>query len=309
MPTTTEKPDFKLGADPEFGFVRANGEDIASASEVIDYADDDGQFGVDGGGEVAEIRPTPAEDPAEVVGNIRKAMQKGMVNSPNSMRYNWKAGSMAGGCPTGGHLHFGTLNLQTRQVNVQTLVSMLDVYLAQIAILLEDPDEARGRRCDSDYGRLGDYRNQPWGFEYRCLGSWLTSPYIAAGILALGKVVVHETLFNGLATEGKTHLRADNEQFRNAKMEELRKRFKPLFSEVQKMELYKKHSKHINVLKRLINAKLTWFPKCGMRDAWGLVDAKPGRIVEMPSITLSKVWDGLTTPDIDPASLSEEQLT
>lgn len=309
MPTSAqEKPDFKLGADPEFGFVRANGESVASASEVIDYADDDGQFGVDGGGEVAEIRPSPSEDPAEVVGNIRKAMQKGILHSPNSLRYQWKAGSMAGGCPIGGHIHFGTLDLQNRRVNVRTLVSMLDVYLAQIAILMEDPDEARGRRCDTEYGKLGSYRDQPWGFEYRCLGSWLTSPYVAAGVLALGKAIVHETLFNGLADEGKTHLRPDNNHFNNATMEELHKRFRPLWGDITKFELYKKYASHINLVKKLIGGKLTWFPKCGMRDAWGLVDVKPGRTVEMPSTTLEKVWDGLA-PEVDPSTLSEEQLT
>jgi hypothetical protein len=309
MPTSTQKPDFKLGADPEFGFVRANGTDIASASEVIDYADDDGQFGVDGGGEVAEIRPTPSEDPTEVVGNIRKAMQRGIINSPNSLRYQWKAGSMAGGRPVGGHLHFGTLDLQNRRVNVRTLVSMLDIYLAQIVILLEDPDEARGRRCDSEYGHLGGYRDQPWGFEYRTLGSWLTSPYVATGILALGKAVVHETLFNGLADDGKTHIRPDVNQFNQATMEELRKRFRPLWADISKFELYKKYSKYIGLVRTLVAGKLTWFPKCGMRDAWGLVDAKPGKAVDMPHMTLNKVWDGFVADTINPETLSEEQLT
>ncbi len=308
MPNRSQKPDFKLGADPEFGFVRSNGEDIASASDVIDYAEDESQFGVDGGGEVAEIRPTPPENPTEVIGNIRRAMQKGSQTSPNSLRYQWKAGSMAGGCPTGGHIHFGTKNLQNRRVNVHMLVNMLDIYLAQTAILLEDPEEARGRRIDSEYGHLGDYRDQPWGFEYRCLGSWLTSPYIATSILALGKVIVHETLFNGLADNSRTHIQPNRDQFNEATMEELRKRFAPLWKDITKFELYKKYSKYIGLIKRLTSNKLTWFPKCGMRDAWGLVDTKPARTVDMPSATLNQVWGDLAE-DVTPDNLSEEQLT
>lgn len=308
MPQRDRKPDFKLGADPEFGFVRANGTSIASASDVLDYAEEDGQFGVDGGGEVAEIRPLPSESPAEVVGNIRRAMQKGIATSPNCLRYEWKAGSMAAGHPTGGHIHFGTINLQNRRVNMRTLVNMLDIYLAQIVILLEDPEEARERRCDSDYGHLGDHREQTWGFEYRSLGSWLTSPYVATGILALGKAVVHETLFNGLADEGRQHLRPNNDHFNGAEMDKLRERFNPLWKDVSKFELYKKYSKYIGIVKRLVRNKLTWFPKCGMREAWGLVDAKPGRTTDMPAFTLDKVWDGLL-PSVNPATLPEEQLT
>lgn len=306
MPQRNRKPDFKLGADPEFGFL--SGGDLTCAGEVIDYADEDGQFGIDGGGDVAEIRPSPAEKPADLVANIRRAMQKGIIAAPEALDYEWKAGSMADGHPTGGHLHFGTLNLQTRRANVSTLVNMLDIYLAQIAVLLEDPDEARERRCDSDYGQLGDYRTQAWGFEYRCLGSWLTSPYVAAAILALGKTVVHETLFNGLANASRKHLRPDVDTFNEARMEKLRGRFRPLWKDISKFELYKRHSKSIGLIKRLVSKRLTWFPKCGTREAWGLIEVRPAHEQSMPNMTMAKIWGELASENTAPR-LREEQLT
>jgi hypothetical protein len=53
-------------------------------------------------------------------------------------------------------------------------------------------------RKDSQYGKLGDFRYQPHGFEYRTPpAAWLLTPDLALKTLQLSKVVV-ESLLNGV---------------------------------------------------------------------------------------------------------------
>lgn len=52
------------------------------------------------------------------------------------------------------------------------LVQMCDLFVGLPAILMERDERVPLRRSTLGYGKAGEYREQPHGFEYRTLGSW-----------------------------------------------------------------------------------------------------------------------------------------
>jgi Phage phiEco32-like COOH.NH2 ligase-type 2 len=274
-----------LGADPEFGFM--SNRNFRSADEILHHTDDtySDPFGLDGSGAVAEIRPSPSADPYVVVANIRSAMLGGIKKYPATRKLTWKAGSTISGEPIGGHIHFGTRGLLTGRgphAGVAYLTSLLDIYLAQIAILLEKPSEATQRR--SDYGGLSDYRTQAHGFEYRVLGSWLTDPKVAIGILSLAKVIVYQGIAHRMDTE---KLYPDADDFQEANLKAIKKNFKALKREIMKFDLYSKYKEPINFIFELVENNKTWFPKENLKKAWGLnFKTKP-----LPRKNIKKIWE------------------
>jgi Phage phiEco32-like COOH.NH2 ligase-type 2 len=286
--SNSSKKDFKLGADPEMGFIEKGGRFI-SASEIVQDARHDEQFGVDGGGAVAEIRPTPNADPIKVVANIKRVMSEAAKNTPELENYDWKAGSAVENHPIGGHIHFGLKKIK-KAYNTQEILDSLDRYLAQTLVLLEDPIEAKKRRIDNSYGGLGDYRDQPHGLEYRTPGSWLTSPYIAAGVLSLAKATVWEALYNGLGSHRDVEIDYDN--FEEATLDPIRKQFdEVIWRDVQKFELYPKFQKSIDLLQTLIAKKKNWFPTGGMKAAWAI--GNKFKLEPIKPTTLTDIWAGV----------------
>lgn len=179
-----------IGADPEFAFTTKSGT-LISPGSVIKSGTTNVQFGIDGAGRVAELRPSASDTPRGLVKNIRDVLQSGLTRWPNGANYSWKAGGVAEEEPMGGHIHFGHEMLRDRSIATR-VCSALNRTLAPIALMCEDKEEAVLRRSLSSYGHLngGDcWRDQPWGMEYRVLSSWLTSPDDALGILSLGYLV------------------------------------------------------------------------------------------------------------------------
>lgn len=287
----TEKSDFKVGADPEFGFIDAN-KHCVNAESVIDGDKFEAQFGVDGCGRVAEIRPTAAKNPLSVVRNIRNTMLAGLEENPDTQTYNWKAGSIVDGEPIGGHIHFGTRGLM-KGLTVDNFLPSLDRYVAYPLLLLEDPDEASERRRDHDYGGLSDFRPQNHGFEYRTPASWLTSPYIAGGVLCLAKAVVWEILYNKL--HSRKSVETDPEEFDSADLKAVRKKYeKVIWNDIRKFELYKQYKEPIDLLNTLISKQRNWFPSCGMKTAWG-IGSPVISSGTMKKTTLNSIWEDVTS--------------
>lgn len=267
---------FLLGADPEFGFTE-NGRNV-SANNVMDEGDDDlyqATFGLDGSGRVAEIRPDPSETPQGLVENIRKALAQGYRTHSDIRAYKWKAGSMVGGEPIGGHIHFGVIGIfnemrdEQRFFNYAGMTKFLDIYLAQTVILLEAEREARRRR--ESYGMLGDHRAQNHGFEYRTVSSWLTCPEIALGVLSLAKASAHEYMFGDRKEFDKSSLLLSASYYNSCTRSEYIKHFPALQKNISKFELYKDYKEAIDTLFILIEKNKTWFPGDeDMTVAWGL---------------------------------------
>lgn len=169
-----------LGADPEFGFLE-DGE-FVNADQYYDGGE--GIFGHDGCSSIAELRPLPAYSVDEFVKNVRLALQTGYVQNKSTRNLTWKAGSMVGGQPIGGHIHIGGLGKGIRT----NLTKALDCLVAPVGALLENRAEGIRRKAGS-YGHLSNMREQNWGWEYRTLASWLTSPKVAKGLLSMCYVI------------------------------------------------------------------------------------------------------------------------
>src|SRR5438046_992295 len=166
--------DFTLGADPEFACINKKGE-VIRAGEVISNAQNQ-QFGADGNGITFEVRPDPSPDPIKVVTNLRDIFQNQVTEKPSFLKWEWLAGSFQKSYPLGGHIHFG---IKEDKIHPVTACEILSQYLGAIALLIEDPQQAKDRRGRGGYGGFSDHRVQTHGFEYRTLSSWLVSPYIA----------------------------------------------------------------------------------------------------------------------------------
>ncbi|MCS1351211.1 putative amidoligase domain-containing protein [Mechercharimyces sp. CAU 1602] len=187
LPNMTTRPEsIMLGADPEFIMRDTRTGEIVFAS---DYFPKDGKVGCDAiwQGEnrenkpLVELRPTPSSDPKKVI--LR--MYQGLLHANHLVpkeNVKWLAGGLpVARLPLGGHIHFSGLDLNF------PLLRALDQYLALPLVLAEDP---RGILRRPRYGFLGDFRRQPHGgFEYRTLPSWLVSPVITCGVMALGQLV------------------------------------------------------------------------------------------------------------------------
>lgn len=211
---------FTIGADPEFGFVHANADDVlvgeGRCTGNDDDCDDDCEdcewhsdndlteedFGLDGAQDIAEIRPRASENPIEVANSIRSIMREGLKLYPDSKKYIWKAGSIVNGNPIGGHIHFGI----GRAIDIMEYGRILDRSVSLVLLMLERKRDAIIRR--GDYGTLNDCRYKDWGFEYRTPASWITDYRTAVGTLCLAHSVMHDALNDLSKTqEGhKTHV-------------------------------------------------------------------------------------------------------
>lgn len=246
-----------IGADPEFGFLE-EGKRFRPACNYLQY---EGKFGTDGCSSIAEIRPPPAYDPLGLVENIRAVLRDGVLGNGVKwipLKNEWHAGTLAGRCPIGGHIHFGV-------ERKPELIESLDTYLAHTLALLEKEERARLRR--GRWGGLGAARDQPHGFEYRPPASWLVSPEITAGVLCLAYAVVSGSV-GGRLNNGHT---TNNAKFIGHEYDYLRDIHEEAKREVVKLQEYKEYQPHIDYIYSLIRRKQTWNDDADIRQTWGFV--------------------------------------
>jgi hypothetical protein len=161
--------------------------------------------------------------------------------------------------------------------------------------LLEDRASGLQRRHTPNwegkfYGFKDEYRTKGINrWEHRTMSSWITSPYVAAAILCLSKVVMYEVLNNPFFNPD---IDFPNAVFVQMKTDEVRKKFPAIWKQIKKMKLYPKYKKYIDVIKFLVDNERNWFPSSSMKEAWGLVRAEPPKKLEpINLIEIEKVWD------------------
>jgi hypothetical protein len=267
--------DFTIGADPELTLVEGN-----KIIESGDYTDEIDQFGSDGNCVTFEVRPEPSKDPLQLVSNIHKIFVNKIYQEPRYMKYKWVAGSFYKGYAMGGHIHFGTRG----KIDNSYAVDYLNQYLGPVSILIEDLKQGKSRRELKGYGTLGDYRNQDHGFEYRTPASWLTSPYIAAAMLTLGKTIIHEAINN---TSFKYKRYIHSEDFNTSQIDLIQQRFPEIWKDITNMSLYQNYKPYIDIVYHLIKNKLTWFPKITMKESWGLIDTSK---FQRNKVDIGTIW-------------------
>ena len=258
--------DFTMGADPEFACLNQKGQMITATDFV---SQEEGvEFGSDGNGITFEIRPAPSKDPIQVVNNIRDIFVRQTINEPEFLKFKWISGTWHRGYPFGGHVHFG---IPARLIAHTDAVNFLDHYVGLVSILMEIRQHGLKRRAD-DYGCMGAFRKQKWGFEYRTMSSWISSPYIATAMLCLSKTVMYEVLNN---SRFKWHKFAVKDDFYKMNQKKVIEKFPTIWSDITKMYLYQLYKPYIDLIYFLIENKLTWLPTTGMKECWGIVDMKP----------------------------------
>ncbi len=254
-----------LGADPEFALRDTDGK-MGIASRYLEKQGFVGYDAVRLRGQLmmdqhplVELRPEPSHNPREVFRHILQAMRIGLKKIPDS--FEWLAGGMPfSGYPIGGHIHFSGVKLSFE------LLRTLDSYLTLPLSLVED-EGCRKRR--PRYGFLGDFREQPHGgFEYRTLPSWLISPLVTQGVLALAKLVAthHATLKERPLADWRTQ-----KAYYLGDKEKLRPIVARLWAELEGLPLYQNYRIELDAFYRYVMTQDTWTHDQDIRIAWGLI--------------------------------------
>lgn len=268
-----------LGTDPEIVFLGKDG--LLSARDDCGFPRQGGhngqnpEIGADGHPHIAEMRPPPASSPVDLTNNIKDILERNWKKVPEEAI--WKAGSWVAEKPIGGHIHFGNITN-----NDASLIEYLDGIMAQTVILLEDSMEARKRRAGA-YGKLSDVRTKAWGFEYRTLPSFILSPPITIGVLALAKAAALEHLTSGTVSLSKLKssiiksiTKIDQIKFVNADRSYFSERFELIWLNVIKHFRYwhtdegKLLWKNAALLRHIANNHPNWHNERDLLQRWGI---------------------------------------
>ncbi|WP_211747884.1 hypothetical protein [Paenibacillus sp. Marseille-Q4541] len=251
-----------LGMDPEFLLLRED-RSMVPASRFLDRQGEAGCDSITQGGRriypVAELRPSPSAEPRELMIHLMHAFQtaSSLITDRSLI---WCAGGMPiKGIPLGGHVHFSSVVLNFE------LLRALDNYLALPVAILEDPRSA-GRR--PRYGYLGDFRVQPYGgFEYRTLPSFLISPMIAKGVVAIAGLIASQYRNLTLRPLDQPEIHA---AFYEGNRVKLRSVMEPLLQELILLPGYRKFHKYMNPLVSALYEGKTWDETRDIRPMWNI---------------------------------------
>ncbi|MEK3793191.1 hypothetical protein MKX42_15785 [Paenibacillus sp. FSL R7-0204] len=255
------RPGLLMGMDPEFLLLRESTGRVVPASRYLPM---DGVAGCDAGPPgtrgvfpVAELRPAPRGEPRALLAQLMSAAREAdRLIADRSLR--WRAGGMPlRGWALGGHLHFSGVTL------CAPLLRALDNYLALPLFLLEDIRAAARR---PRYGVLGDFRPQPHGgFEYRTLPSFLVSPVIAKGAVALAHLIVSHYEDLPLRPLDREDLHA---AFYSGGKSPLRTAWPPLEAQLRALGGYAAAARWIDPLLRAIAEQQSWDESRDIRGSW-----------------------------------------
>lgn len=174
----------RIGADPEFELHKQGR--FFPANQVLQGLHT--PLGVDGNSDTGEIRPclngggrmdTMFYRDKEAGPGVATIIER-LALKLNEL-FEVYAGS---GChrPIGGHLHISGVE------ESEPLILRFDLF---IALPLNEVSDTRVRHSSHySYGKLGQTRPQPWGFEYRSPCSWISTPVLVKGVLSITWLLV-----------------------------------------------------------------------------------------------------------------------
>jgi hypothetical protein len=252
-----------LGMDPEF-VLRDKKGNLVSASK---YLSKRGSVGCDaiwlsGNRSIfplAEFRPKPAIEPRELIINLYRTMNLATKKIKDST-LEWLAGGLPiEGYPLGGHIHMSNIWKNS------FLVRVLDNYLTLPLLMLEDSRSGRRR---PKYGFLGDVRTQfHGGFEYRTPPSWIVSPTVAKGVIALSRLIAdHYWRLDQYPLLSPAVQRA----FYNGDKGSLIPLVKSQWADLMKLPNYEKYRSYLEPLKNQMFAMQSWNENQDIRKSWKL---------------------------------------
>jgi hypothetical protein len=163
------------------------------------------------------------------------------------------------GLPLGGHVHFSGVTLNG------DLLRVLDNYLALPLAFLQDP-RGSGRR--PRYGALGDFRLKHYGgFEYRTLPSFLISPLVAKGVVALAGLIAASYTSLPLRPLMNTTVHA---AFYEGDRERMKEYIPALLDDLVGLEDYARYEKYAAPLIRHLREGKTWDESRDIRKVWNI---------------------------------------
>ena len=190
---------------------------------------------------------------------------------PETLEYQWLAGSSVSGLPLGGHIHFG---IRPRQ----DMMIALDTLLVPVAALIDVQAQMETRRIRG-YGKLSDHRRKSHGFEYRALGSWLWSPGIALGILALAQAIVYDCSKKRLPwrrimeVRRRGYIVTSSPGFDTINIEKARQEFPKIWAVISSLRSVHRFWPEISFLNELISRSRTWENGQDMKTRWRVVSS------------------------------------
>ena len=251
-----------IGADPEF-LVYRDGQKV-SANSVLPSSTR-AEIGTDGCSSTGELRPAATKDPLQLVENVSILLNKLNAYHLNG-EYEIVAGNGSRNNTTGGHIHFG----MRKSVGLIRLFDWVSIYLQP----LEPKASAKSRR--RSYGELGTtggefnlsgVRDQPWGFEYRTPCSWITTPEIAKGMLAIYFVIAdHYKTYPNFATMPEITYDMDY-KFRNYEKIE---GADAILAVIRSCRKYRKYRTEIEAVISKVGRRPAWTEEFNILPAWGI---------------------------------------
>jgi hypothetical protein len=276
------KTDFTMGTDPEIVFVDTQGR-LLSAEDYLPRAQthngdgrlDPNEFGCDGHPWIAELRPPPG-GPEELTAHLERIMRNNISKLPPGCI--WHAGGFVMGKPLGGHIHYSL-------PPIESLVTALDGVLTQLLSAIENDDESRRRRA-GQYGKLGDVRPQPHGFEYRTPSSFIKSRSITLGIFALAKAIAYEELCRGkkrvqaLRGAEAELIKVDTDRYLAADRAYFYTKLQPLYALIRSYQFWKtpegrKLWRYTRGLATIAQYSNGWDNGQGILQRWKIVARRP----------------------------------
>lgn len=258
---TTDASKLRLGTDPEFILVDANGK-LKMASDYFGYR---GLVGCDAiwqganrtNKPLVEIRPRASNSPRELVIRLYRGMVYAAkkINEPDTK---WLAGALPRpGLPIGGHIHFSGIPLGT------AILRVLDNYLTLPLVLVEDK---RGIKRRPKYGFLGDFREKyHGGFEYRTPPSWLVSPTLTKGVFSLAKLIALNYPF--LTQRPLSDLRVQKAYY-NGDKDTIERIVPSLWNEVTRLPEYDEEQYSLDAYYDFLMSGKTWNENEDIRRKW-----------------------------------------
>lgn len=186
---------FKVGGDPEFIFMNAEGQRINASTFRLKTAI---FAGADSNGRLVEVRPRANRSTLIVTASILSELRFLARFWPGTLDCEWVTGGWLLDDGIGGHVHFGRKR-QTRPYEINALDAMYFVLMGLgVLPVKEQLRRQQGDRFGQRYGQPGDIRLQKHGYEYRTLPSYIDSPWMAFFVLTLAKLsVVNPHLLTG----------------------------------------------------------------------------------------------------------------
>lgn len=252
-----------IGMDPEFLLFDHTTRKVIPASRYLQFHGEAGCDVLRYRGRrlfpLAELRPRPGQEPREVVTHLLRAFRQAHAAIDNHELI-WQAGAMPQqGFPLGGHLHFSGVVLTAE------LLRTLDNYLALPLSLLEAEGSARRR---PKYGFLGDFRRKEYGgFEYRTLPSFLVSPRITKGVVALACLIAENSRqLLARPLDRKEIFSA----FYTGDRQALQAALPRIIADIQAASSYAAYESYLVPFLKLVLSGRTWDESADIRRAWKL---------------------------------------